>query len=127
MLTRIATHHIHLRERDVLPEYQASADGREQGKAVGDGNYPLKGAGGNGKRCVVLILQEIVRVERIRAMEPHALGREVGIVVCLVMKVGKVAEEMLVVHLETFVAHLMEETSVVIQVVLHAHAETEIA
>ena len=60
-------------------------------------------------------------------MKLYPLGREVSLVVCLVMQVGKIAEEMLLVHLKPLVANHVEEASVVIQFILYPHAETEVA
>ena len=42
LLSGIAAHYIHFRERDILAENQASMDGRDDGKTRGHGYNPLE-------------------------------------------------------------------------------------
>ena len=47
-------------------------------------------------------------------MKFHPLGWEISLIVCLVMQVGKVREEMLLVHFKPLIAYHVEKTSIII-------------
>ena len=59
-------------------------------------------------------------------MKFHSIGREIGIVVCFIMQIGEITVKMLSVHFETLVSYLVEETTIIIQFILHTQAESEI-
>ena len=63
LLHGIATHHVHLRERNVGAEDQTSADGREDGETGTHGCHPFERTRHDGERSLTLVLKEIVRIQ----------------------------------------------------------------
>ena len=71
MLEDIASHGIHLGERNGLAEDESSVYRRKDGEPASDRNHTLERAGYGRERGIVLVLHKIIRIERVDAMETH--------------------------------------------------------
>ena len=59
-------------------------------------------------------------------MQLDTSRREVCLVVCFVMQVGKIAEEMLVVDIECLIPDFVQEVSIIVQFVSCSYPETHV-